>query len=314
MPYKLETSPEISMQHFGDALIERVRALGNPLCVGLDPYLDRIPPLFRDGDMSPGNPLTAPAVEAFLKAVLDRAAGKAAVVKPQIAFFERMGWRGIRALEEVCSHARKCGMLVLLDAKRGDIGSTADAYAGAYLTDDAPLPADALTLNPYLGMDTLEPFFTTAKAHGRGLFILVKTSNPGSGDFQDLKIGNRSLAETVADRLNSQAEALTGGETGWSSLGVVVGATYPGEAERIRQIMPRTLFLVPGYGAQGGDAAGAVNGFVKGPNGLEGGIVSSSRGILFPASGDTASAADWERAIDAAIGQAVSELGEAVSA
>jgi orotidine-5'-phosphate decarboxylase len=314
LPYKLETSPEISMQHFGDALIERVRALGNPLCVGLDPYLDRIPPLFRDGDMSPGNPLTAPAVEAFLKAVLDRAAGKAAVVKPQIAFFERMGWRGIRALEEVCSHARKCGMLVLLDAKRGDIGSTADAYAGAYLTDDAPLPADALTLNPYLGMDTLEPFFTTAKAHGRGLFILVKTSNPGSGDFQDLKIGNRSLAETVADRLNSQAEALTGGETGWSSLGVVVGATYPGEAERIRQIMPRTLFLVPGYGAQGGDAAGAVNGFVKGPNGLEGGIVSSSRGILFPAGGDTASAADWERAIDAAIGQAVSELGEAVSA
>lgn len=301
------------MQHFGDALIERVRALGNPLCVGLDPYLDRIPPLFRDGDMSPGNPLTAPAVEAFLKAVLDRAAGKAAVVKPQIAFFERMGWRGIRALEEVCSHARKCGMLVLLDAKRGDIGSTADAYAGAYLTDDAPLPADALTLNPYLGMDTLEPFFTTAKAHGRGLFILVKTSNPGSGDFQDLKIGNRSLAETVADTLNSQAEALTGGETGWSSLGVVVGATYPGEAERIRQIMPRTLFLVPGYGAQGGNAAGAVNGFVKGPNGLEGGIVSSSRGILFPSGGDTASAADWERAIDAAIGQAVSELGEAVS-
>ena len=301
------------MQHFGDALIERVRALGNPLCVGLDPYLDRIPPLFRDGDMSPGNPLTAPAVEAFLKAVLDRAAGKAAVVKPQIAFFERMGWRGIRALEEVCSHARKCGMLVLLDAKRGDIGSTADAYAGAYLTDDAPLPADALTLNPYLGMDTLEPFFTTAKAHGRGLFILVKTSNPGSGDFQDLKIGNRSLAETVADRLNSQEEALTGGETGWSSLGVVVGATYPGEAERIRQIMPRTLFLVPGYGAQGGSAAAAVNGFVKGPNGLEGGIVSSSRGILFPAGGDTASAADWEKAIDAAIDQAATELGEAVS-
>ena len=301
------------MQHFGDALIERVRALGNPLCVGLDPYLDRIPPLFRDGDMSPGNPLTAPAVEAFLKAVLDRAAGKTAVVKPQSAFFERMGWRGIRALEEVCSHARKRGMLVLLDAKRGDIGSTADAYAGAYLTDDAPLPADALTLNPYLGMDTLEPFFTTAKAHGRGLFILVKTSNPGSGDFQDLKVGNCTLAETVANRLNTEADALAGGKTGWSSLGVVVGATYPGEAERIREIMPSTIFLVPGYGAQGGSAAGAVNGFVKGPNGLEGGIVSSSRGILFPAGGDTASAKDWEQAIDAAIDQAVNELGEAVS-
>ncbi|MEQ8331769.1 orotidine-5'-phosphate decarboxylase [Nisaea sp.] len=301
------------MQHFGDALIERVRALGNPLCVGLDPYLDRIPPLFRDGDMSPGNPLTAPAVEAFLKAVLDRSTGKVAVVKPQIAFFERMGWRGIRALEEVCAHARKHGMLVLLDAKRGDIGSTADAYAGAHLIPDAPMPADALTLNPYLGMDTLEPFFRSARTYGRGLFVLVKTSNPGSGDFQDLKIGNRSLAETVADTLNAKVEELAGEKTGWSSLGVVVGATYPGEAERIRQIMPRAVFLVPGYGAQGGSAKEAVSGFVPGPNGLEGGIVNSSRGILFPAGSDTNSATDWERAIDAAIGKAVTELGEAVA-
>ena len=147
------------MQHFGDALIEHVRALGNPLCLGLDPYLDRIPALFRDGDMLPGNPLTAPAVKVFLEAVLDRASGKIAVVKPQIAFFEQMGWRGLRALEEVCFHARKRGMLVVLDAKRSDIGSTASAYAGAYLADDAPLPVDALTLNPYLGMDSLEPFF-----------------------------------------------------------------------------------------------------------------------------------------------------------
>ncbi|WP_193188810.1 orotidine-5'-phosphate decarboxylase [Nisaea sediminum] len=302
------------MQHFGDALIGRVRALGNPLCLGLDPYLDKIPALFRDGDMSPGNPLTAPAVEAFLKAMLDRAEGRVAVVKPQIAFFERMGWRGMRMLDEVSAHARRLGMLVLLDAKRGDIGSTADAYAGAYLAADAPMPSDAITLNPYLGRDTLQPFFTTAKANGRGLFILVKTSNPGSGDYQDLKIGNRSLAETVADSLSQMSGEMEGPETGWSSLGIVVGATYPGEAERIREILPRTIFLVPGYGAQGGSAADAVNGFVKGPNGLEGGIVNSSRGILYPAGADTDSAAVWEKAVDAAIGKAVNELGEAVSA
>ncbi|WP_420402449.1 orotidine-5'-phosphate decarboxylase [Nisaea sp.] len=302
------------MQHFGDALIGRVRALGNPLCLGLDPYLDKIPPLFRDGDMSPGNPLTAPAVEAFLKTVLDRAAGRVAVVKPQIAFFERMGWRGMRMLDEVSAHARKRGMLVLLDAKRGDIGSTADAYAGAYLAADAPMPCDAITLNPYLGRDTLQPFFTTAKANGRGLFILVKTSNPGSGDYQDLIVGNRSLAETVADSLKQMSGEMEGVETGWSSFGIVVGATYPGEAERIREILPRTLFLVPGYGAQGGSAADALNGFVKGPNGLEGGIVNSSRGILYPAGGDTDSAAVWEKAVDEAIGKAVTELGEAVSA
>jgi orotidine-5'-phosphate decarboxylase len=205
-------------------------------------------------------------------------------------------------------------MLVLLDAKRGDIGSTADAYAGAYLAADAPMPSDAITLNPYLGRDTLQPFFTTAKQNGRGLFILVKTSNPGSGDYQDLKIGNRSLAETVADSLKQMSGEMEGPETGWSSLGIVVGATYPGEAERIREILPRTIFLVPGYGAQGGSAADAVNGFVKGPNGLEGGIVNSSRGILYPAGADTDSAAAWEKAVDAAIGKAVTELGEAVSA
>lgn len=302
------------MQHFGDALIDSVRALGTPLCLGLDPYLDKVPPLFRQGDMSPGNPLTAPAVETFLKAVLDRAAGKVAVVKPQIAFFERMGWRGLRTLDEVSAHARKLGMLVLLDVKRGDIGSTADAYAGAYLASDAPMPADAITLSPYLGRDTLQPFFTTAKANGRGIFILVKTSNPGSGDYQDLKIGNRSLAETVADSLRQMSGELEGPATGWSSLGIVVGATYPGEAERIRAILPKTIFLVPGYGAQGATAADAVNGFVKGPKGLEGGIVSSSRGLLYPTGSDTGTASVWEKAIDFAIDKAASELAAAIRA
>lgn len=301
------------MQHFGDALIGCVRALGNPLCVGLDPDLARIPPLFRDGDMTPADPRTAPAVGAFVKTVIDRATDRVAIVKPQIAFYERMGWRGLQMFEDITAHARGRGLLVLTDAKRGDIGSTAEAYAGAFLAGDAPFPCDALTLNPYLGMDTLEPFFRELSENGRGIFVLTKTSNPGSGDFQDLKVGDVTLAETVATRLAEKEAELTGPETGWSSLGIVVGATYPGEAERVRALMPKTLFLVPGYGAQGGSAAAAVNGFVKGPRGLEGGIVNSSRGILYPAGAETDSAANWERAIDAAIDKAVTELGEAVA-
>ncbi len=169
--------------HFGDQLIARVRALGHPLCVGLDPHLDRIAPLFRRGTMAPGDPATAEAVEDFVNAIIDRLEGRVAVVKPQIAFFEQLGWRGLQVLERVVDRCRRRGLLVLLDAKRGDIGSTAKGYARSYLTEDAPLRVDAITLNAYLGLDTLEPFAAT----GAGLFVLVRTSNPGAGDLQDLE-------------------------------------------------------------------------------------------------------------------------------
>ena len=153
--------------HFADRLVLRARRLGHPLCAGLDPFLDRIPDLFRDGTMAPGDPRTAPAVARFLTAFLDRVAGRVVVVKPQIAMFERLGWPGIKALHEVIDHARARDLPVLLDAKRGDIGSTAENYAAAYLDDDSPIQADAITLSPYLGRDTLEPFTARAR-RGKG--------------------------------------------------------------------------------------------------------------------------------------------------
>lgn len=298
--------------HFADRLIEGTRALGHPLCVGLDPHLERIPPVFRRGSMTATEVETAEAVGAFLEAVIDRVAGRVAVVKPQVAFFERLGWRGMRELDRLVRHARARDLLVLLDAKRGDIGSTAEGYAGAYLTADAPLPVDAMTVNPYLGFDTLEPFLRAVRDDGRGLFVLVKTSNAGSGDLQDREVEGQPLFERVADGLARPMQELVGPKTGWSSLGVVCGATWPDQARRVRESLPRALFLVPGYGAQGGAASAALQPFVPGPNGLEGGIVSSSRAVLFP---EAASGADdarsWEVAFDAALDRAIGELGEA---
>jgi orotidine-5'-phosphate decarboxylase len=298
--------------HFGDTLILRVRSLGHPLCAGLDPHLERIPPLFRAGDMVPSDPRTAESVERFLLAYVERVAAKVAAFKPQIAFFEQLGWRGIRVLERVVARARGLGVPVILDAKRSDIGSTAQGYARAYLSAAAPLPVDAITLNPYLGRDTLEPFVESAAQQGRGLFVLVKTSNPGSGDYQDRQVEGRPLYEVVAESLAEIEQRLRGPETGWSSLGIVVGATYPETGDELRALLPRSLFLVPGYGAQGASAADAVRGFVPGPGGREGGVVNSSRGLLFPKGADNSGAAGWERAIDAAVDQATGELYSAV--
>jgi orotidine-5'-phosphate decarboxylase len=259
------------------------------------------------------DPQTSSCVAEFLAAVIDRVAGRVAIVKPQIAFFEALGWRGIEALDGLCSRARKADLQVLLDAKRADIGSTAEGYAAAYLARDAVMPVDALTINPYLGFDTIEPFARSAAAAGRGIFVLVKTSNAGSGDLQDRDVEGEPLFVRVARGLVKTEGALLGPRTGWSSLGVVCGATWPDQAGRVRDALPRSLFLVPGYGAQGADASAAVRGFVPGPAGLEGGLVNSSRGILFPEAG--AKARDprtWEAALDDALDRAITELGEAI--
>ncbi len=308
-------TPTTPTAHFADSLIERTRTLGHPLCVGLDPHLGLIPEHFRRGTMAPNDPETALAVEEFLGAVIDRIAGRVAIVKPQIAFFERLGWRGMQILDGLCRRARAAGLMVLLDAKRGDIGSTAEGYAGAYLTSDAAMPVDAITLNPYLGFETLDPFVRAANEAGRGLFVLVKTSNPGSGDLQDRDVEGEPLFGRVADGLARIEADLLGQKTGWSSLGVVCGATWPEQARRVRDALPKSLFLVPGYGAQGASAADAVQSFVPGPNGLEGGLVNSSRGILFPASTQQADAAAiWEAAFDEALAAAIDELGSAIQA
>ncbi len=256
---------------------------------------------------------TALAVESFLTEVLDRVAERVAIIKPQIAFFEQLGWRGIRVLDGICRRAREQGLMVLLDAKRGDIGSTAEGYASAYLAQDAAMPVDALTLNPYLGFDTIEPFAHAASDAGRGLFVLVKTSNPGSGDLQNREVDGEPLFGRVADGLGRFEAALSGSQTPWSALGVVCGATWPDQARRVREALPHALFLVPGYGAQGGSASAAIEGFVAGPKGREGGIVNSSRGILFPEAGVGCSdATTWEQSIDAALDRAIDELANAI--
>ncbi len=263
--------------------------------------------------MAPGEPGTAAAVERFCVAVLDRVAGRVAAVKPQIAFFERLGWRGIQALEGVIRAARERDLLVLLDAKRGDIGSTAQGYADAWIAGESPARADAITLSPYLGLDSLEPFVKTAEATGAGLFVLVRTSNAGARDFQGLESAGRPLFEHVASALAPLVERLAAPHSGWSSLGVVVGATWPEESRRVRELLPRALFLVPGFGAQGAGARDALAGFEPGPGGRpEGGLVSSSRAILFPESADAArDAAAWERAVDAAVAEAAGALASA---
>lgn len=298
--------------HFADRVIDASRRLGHPLCVGLDPHLSLLPPLFRRGSMMPGDPQTAAAVQDFLDALLPRLAGRVAVVKPQIAFFEQLGAAGMQVLQRLIAACRARQLMVLLDAKRGDIGSTADGYVGAYLGPDAPLASDALTVNPYMGLDSLAPFASAAAGHGRGVFVLVRTSNPGSHDFQELVVDGAPLYEHVARALQPDAERLRGPATGFSALGVVVGATRPEQARRVRALLPATLMLVPGFGAQGADAARAVSGFVPGPAGLEGGLVNSSRGITFPADGATDAAEAWERAIDRALDEAIDTLGNAV--
>lgn len=301
----------VGTTHFGDSLVTRVRQLGHPLCLGIDPHVQRIPTVF--GDATSSDPAqAASAVERFCLAAVERAAGRIAIIKPQSAFFEQLGHAGLAALERVVRAARSHGLLVLLDVKRGDIGTTAYAYAQSFMTPHCPTPSDAITVNPYLGLDSLTPFLEEAMLQGTGVFVLVKTSNPGSSDYQELDlVQGGKLYERVASDVARLGEPLMG-ECGWSSIGAVVGATYPEQSLKIRQLMPSGIFLVPGYGAQGAAAADAIRGFVPGPNGLEGGIVNSSRAILFPHSAVDVSATKWESLFDAQLARSIDELGTAV--
>ncbi len=300
------------MAGFGDRVIQRTRLLGHPLCVGLDPYLDRIPALFRRGTMQPQRPETAQAVEEFCCRVIDLIAEDVAVAKPQASLFERLGWRGWCALERVIRYARAAGLLVLLDAKRGDIAETATAYAQAYLSPDSACSVDAITVNPYLGPESLVPFLSEAERAERGVVVLVRNSNPDSSIYQAVDTAAGPFYSVVAASLAKWQERLAGEVTGWSSLGVTVAATHSEDTERIRMALPHALFLVLGYGAQGASADQAVRGFRRGPVGLEGGIVSSSRPILFPTGFNEARATTWEEAVRSALAKAINELGEAV--
>ncbi len=196
----------------------------------------------------------------------------AVAVKPQSAFFEARGWQGVRSFEAACAYARDAGLLVIADVKRGDIGSTAAAYAAAFTPH-----ADAATVNPYLGGDAVEPFLDACR-RGAGIFVLVKTSNPGSGDLQDVRLEDgRRVWERVAELVDRWGSDLVG-ERGLSSVGAVVGATYPQEVAEARALLPRAPLLLPGVGAQGATAADVAAAFANGP---AGGLVSASRSVIF---------------------------------
>ena len=295
--------------NFADRLIEATRAKGTPLCAGVDPHLDMIPPLFRKGDMKATAPATAEAIRDFSYELLARFRGKIPVIKPQSAMFERLGPQGMMIMADLCRDAIADDMLIILDAKRGDIGSTSTAYGHAMLGHEAGFPSDALTVNPFLGIDTLDPFIKVAEATSSGLFVLVRTSNPGSADIQGIEARDgRPVYHHLADLLRPHVEAAEG-QYGFSSLGIVAGATYPEEAAELRRLLPSALFLVPGFGAQGGGREDAFAGFVDGPEGPEGGVVNASRGISFPKDAqDAKDLSTWRQAIDQAIDSSITIL------
>jgi orotidine-5'-phosphate decarboxylase len=287
------------MNPFADRLMDGVRRLG-PLCVGIDPHPALLPPLF--------GPPGPEAAARWGVALVERSAGKVALVKPQAGLFERWGSRGLAALETVCDAATRAGLIVLLDAKRGDIGTTADGYAEGYLGEATFCPCDAITVNPYMGVETIEPFVKVAERTGKGVVVLARTSNPGSADFQAKLVDGEPLYLHVARALQPLVARLRG-KGGWSGLMMVAGATGPDDARRLREAAGDALFLVPGYGAQGAGARDAVAGFVMRGNRLEGGVVNASRSVASPAGSlEAASAADWEARVDAALESARTEL------
>jgi orotidine-5'-phosphate decarboxylase len=300
------------MTPFADRLSEAVRRAGNPLCVGLDPRWESLPTSVRDRFPADSLDGVAAAFEAFSLRVLDLVGGRVGVVKPQSAFFEACGPAGLAALQSVIQRAKELGLLVILDSKRGDIASTAAAYADAAFGGTAvagrrhPVwAADALTMNPYLGRDAVEPFVQSARQIAGGLFVLVRTSNPGAGMFQDLDCGGKKLYRHVAAAV-AEWNAAGLGACGLGDVGAVVGATHPRELAELRAELPNVWFLVPGYGVQGG-SAGDVAGAFR-PDGL-GAVVNSSRGITFPFHHDDP---DWEAAVQRATDQAAGELRSAM--
>jgi orotidine-5'-phosphate decarboxylase len=293
----------MSAVNFADRLAEAVGRKRSQLVVGLDPRLDLLPMELR-GEAVLGRAAAASSVARFCKGIVDAVGPYVVAVKPQTAFFEALGADGIRALEEVCDYARGAGLLLLLDAKRGDIGSTSRAYSEAYLEprgDAGPL-ADAMTASPYLGLDSVEPFLGACRRHGAGMFFLVRTSNAGAADVQDLALSDgRPLWHHVAELVHEWGEPLVG-EHGMSSVGAVVGATHPRAVSDARRLLPRTPILLPGVGAQGATPADVARAFTAGQASA---LVTASRSVIF-AYRD--SEADWRTAAGAEAQQLATQV------
>ena len=268
--------------HFGDKLVKKIRDTKSFLCLGVDPHLDLIPNIF-DLQNNSSNIITK--VEKFCFSLLDSAKDLVPAIKPQIALFEQLGPDGMKLLASLCKYAQSLNFLIIMDAKRGDIGSTSQAYANAYLGENAPYPSDAMTINPWLGIDSLEPFFKKASETTSGLFVLVHTSNKGSKDIQEMPLTNGAkcyehLAKLLRPIIENQK-----GDLGLSSIGIVSGATFKDESLALRKLLPSAPFLIPGYGAQGASAKDACAPLIKDsafPNLLNFGLINASRSILFP--------------------------------
>jgi orotidine-5'-phosphate decarboxylase len=298
----------MTLPNFADRLCAQVKAKRSHAVVGLDPVLAKLPAFIKQeaaeryGQTARG---AAAALLAFNRLVIDAVADQVALVKPQSAFYEIYGHYGVEAFWETVRYARSKGLLVIADAKRGDIGSTAEGYAAAFFGHPNPLDtwedpeqwADSLTVNPYLGSDGLLPFVQRCEARGTGLFVLVKTSNPSSGEIQDQPLLSGELVAQQVAKLVDSLGARALGASGYSAIGAVVGATYPDDLARYRAEMGRAIFLVPGYGAQGGTGADVVHAF--NPDGL-GAVVNASRSIIFAYQGDP-SPAEAQQAIAAAL-------------
>jgi len=269
-----------------DRLIDKIVETKNPTVVGLDPRMDYIPAdIVKDVQDRYGRTAIALkyALLAYNKGIIDAVCDIVPAVKPQIAFYEQYGVEGVDAYFQTVEYAKSKGLVVIGDIKRSDIASTAEAYSDAHIGQSDVFGekmtfshTDFITVNPFLGADSIEPFLKNCKEYDKGLFILVKTSNKGSGDFQDLIVDGRPLYEICGEYVEKWGAELIG-KHGYSSIGAVAGATHPAVAARLRALMPKTFFLVPGYGAQGGSAADIAVSFDK--NGL-GAIVNNSRGII----------------------------------
>lgn len=262
---------------FADRLALAVRNTGSITCVGLDPRKAQLPAPIRDSVANDSADEWAAAYTQFCTEIIDVVGGKVACVKPQAAFFEQLGPAGMVALGQVIQYAKKAGLLVITDGKRNDIGSTATAYADGYLGESSPWGSDSLTVSPYLGEDSLEPFVEMCDERSAGVFVLVKTSNPGGGLLQDRVSEGQTVYQRVAE-LVTHFNSSRLGESGYGPVGTVVGATYPEQLAELRQAMPGSWILVPGFGAQGGGAEDVLVGLDE--NGL-GAVVNSSRHIIF---------------------------------
>jgi len=290
---------------FASRLAAAVKSRRTPACIGLDPRRESLPATFGVDDA------TAPAAVAdafakFCRDVIDVVAPLVPIVKPQLACFEAVGPHGMTALADVIAYARSKNLLVLADGKRGDIGSTAEAYADGWL--GSPWAADALTVNPWLGLDSIEPFVRTAEARAAGIFVLVKTSNPGSKDFQDLRCDGRTNYEHVAAGVEALAVRTAGGAA-YGAVGAVVGATWPKQLDELRAAMPHAWILVPGFGKQGGRAADVRGAFDA--DGL-GALVVSARDVIFahsrPEMNAGLAANHWQTAVERACHDMIERL------